>query len=191
MGTPAASQVLRMPARLVASPTSMAGTFPFGGTALGETRDIKVRWGFEVGMIVDEGASDPHFAGVATGFALVASCRLRAVDPDALLKVFLNTKLGTWNDRKVYESAKSANVGYKRPGAAVEKGNFALLIAPLDESRHPFFILYNAMPILAPDAEIDYSRAREVGIQVGFHAACDNDSTLRRFDWGRKGSLTL
>lgn len=189
--TPSAWQTLRMPARLVASPTNMSAAFPFGGTALGASRDVKVTWGFNAGIIVDEGFMDPYFGAVAGSHGIVVSCRFRALDPDAVKRVFLNTKLGTWNDRKIYEAPKSADSGYARPGSKLEDKNFALLIAPEDEVRHPFFILYNAMPILAADAEGDFSRASEFGIKVGFHGCCDTESTARRFDWGRKGSITL
>jgi hypothetical protein len=193
MGTPGAWQTIRMQASLIATPSgsTITGDPPYGGVYLGQSRDVKVQWGFTVGTIVDEGFMDPFFGAVANGFGAVATCILRAVDKDAIQKVFLNTKLGTWNDRKVYEAPKSTDSGYRRPGAVMEALNFKLLIAPKDETRHPFFVFYNAMPVLAEDAVASYMRSEEFGLKVGFHACCDTDATARRFDWGRKGSLTL
>ncbi len=193
MATPAASQVVRMPARLVASPTgtTLSGSFPYGGTALGETRDIKVLYGFKVGVIHDEGFGDVKYGGVRLAYGIVVSCLLRAIDPDAFQRVFMNSKVGTWNDRKVYEAPKSTDVGYKRPGSKWEDAGFKLLIAPFDEDRHQFFVLYNALPVLDEQAELNFDRSKEAGIWVGFHGACDTDSTARRFDQGRMGSLAL
>jgi hypothetical protein len=193
MSTPAASQVVRMPARLVASPTGsvLSGAFPYGGTALGETRDLKILYGFKIGQIHDEGFADEKFGGVRMSHGIVASCLLRAVDADAFSRVFMNSKVGTWNDRKVYEAPKSTDTGYKRPGSKWEDAGFKLLIAPFDEARHQFFVLYNALPVLDAQAEMNWDRSKEVGIWVGFHGACDTDATARRYDQGRMGSLAL
>lgn len=139
MATSDLSKVRRMPGRLVVNPTSLSGSFPYGGTEMGRVRDVRWRWGYVYEDVVDEAwgevvetnrvASYPFFAFV-----------METWDDDVLTRAFPSVSTSGANSARV-------NGGYVAPGvvAAIDK----LLFVPTDLTNGK--AVYIRRPILHPE----------------------------------------
>ena len=178
MATPNVRNILRIPSRLAISPTDLTTDYPHGGTALGLTRDLVFHFGAKTTLSTAE-----EWGGVVTkawysGEAPFVACVLRELDNDALAAVFPNTSTGSVSQNKIVSYTPAAS-GY-RPGLDLAGKVVKLVVSPLAADRHPFILLYAAVPTLDAEASLMLSYAEEVGIPITWHAMPDSSNRVYR-----------
>lgn len=135
-------QALRVPGRVVKGVTSFSGSFPYGGTELGQLLDVA--WALT--QIVQRTRAEELGAQVVGlgfyGEAFAVSFGLRSLDDDAIAAVFLNTRAGTVSQHRVIYGP-----GTNRPGTLIETVLATnLLFVPDDVDNHPCVWLPRAVP---------------------------------------------
>lgn len=145
MSTADLNQSLSAPGRLVINPTSLSGSFPYGGTQIGEVRDVRVvitgGW-FDVeaeefgGAIVES---------VWSGENVALGCYLRQFDETAVATVFPNTKTGTTTKRVAVTHYMDA-ASPVRPGHLLSSRGVKLLFVPFDVDRVRAVYFSRALP---------------------------------------------
>lgn len=128
------NQALSAPGRLVINPTDLTATYPYGGTQLGETREVRAiltgGW-FDVeaeeygGAIVES---------VWSGENVALGCFLRQFDETAVATVFPNTKTGATTKRVAITHWMDA-ASPVRPGHLLSARGVKLLFVPFDVDR--------------------------------------------------------
>jgi hypothetical protein len=183
MATGAASSIVRTPGALVWNPSSLAGSFPYGGTALGMSRDQRFTtelqdreiWAEELGMIVDRiyGGEIVRFRGV-----------LRYPDNDAV-GVIANNPDGSNGGFKF----RVTGAGAVRPGTSGYAASGVLLFAARAATAHNSLLLYKAIPDFDDAMELQLSLGEELGIAYSFVGTMD--SSGRVYDYNLLSSLSL
>lgn len=178
--------ILRVPGRLVKSPTSLATAFPHGGTELGVVRDMVFKPGIKTTEIVAEEFGSTPIQSTYVGERAVFACVLRSYDNDMLSTVFPNTSAGSsTGDQIVNADVNTGNrAGYNWSGSAC-----ALLFSPKAVDRHPHILIYNAHPLVEETAALQMSIGEEFGLAVMFLAV--PDSTGRLYTIGKRDDLSI
>lgn len=145
MSTADLHQSLTAPGRLVINPTDKTAAFPYGGTQLGEVRDVRAvitgGW-FDVeaeeygGTIVES---------VWSGENVALGCFLRQFDETAVATVFPNTKTGTTTKRVAITHYMDA-ASPVRPGHLLSSRGVKLLFVPFDVDRVRCVYFSRALP---------------------------------------------
>lgn len=184
MATPSPRRLLFAPGRLVANPSSLATTFPYGGTALGSSRAV---------ILKSYGAYYPVTAAELGGEpveylerAAVWGCQafLRGQDDDAIAALFPNTAAGTTTQHRVISEPGSNKAGFR-----VSARSLVLLFVPDDLTRADAWLLYRALPLLSEPTEIHQSAKEEYGFPALFMGI--RDSSARVLSQGRIEDLSL
>lgn len=151
MAAPSASSIIRVPSTLV-----------WGGTTIGESRDIefttepKLReiWAEEFGCITDV---------IYGGERVVLKATLRYPDADAISAICLN--------------ASSTSFSFKaqttRAGLSLYTRAAALVVTPRYAS-HPSMTIYQALPFISPSASIRYAWNKDWGLEVAFFGSMNS-----------------
>lgn len=186
MATANVRNIIRLRGRLCLNPTDLTADFPHGGTALGLTRSGIFHPG--VKTVLNEAeewggvVSKAYYAGEKPFLAAV----LREFDNDALAAVFPNTSAGSVTGDRVITTSPGDDTqnraGYDLTGKAGK-----LLFSPANPDRHPFILLYYAIPAIQESAELQLSMAQEVGIGVVWWAGVD--ASDRSVKIGRRADL--
>lgn len=186
MSAPYARDVLKIPGKLVKTPTNLSTVFPYGGTELGVVRDMA----FQIGHKIDVPEAEEFKAPAAIlngGETPVFACVLRSWDNDMISTVWHNIQTSTYS--QIGMIGKVSGSGIVRAGANMTDRGIKLLFAPQADDRHPSILLYNAVPLLSEAAELQLSIGREMGLALMFRAM--PDSTGRTFAVDQRSNLTL
>lgn len=182
MSTSNPAEVMRVPGRLVVTPTNLATSFPYGGTELGVMVDHALVPNQQVYLIRAEEYGGIPVEGVHGGESWVLVAVLKSWDPTALDLLFPGLAAGTTTQKpRVYGND---SIGSKLADRVVK-----LLFAPHDEDRHPMVLFYAALPCVEESARIRLVAAENLAIPVVFHAILDQSSRL--MEWGMRQDLTL
>ncbi len=188
MSTADLNQALTAPGRLCVNPTSLSGSFPYGGTALGETRGIQVRIFGGYFDVEAEEFGGAIVESVWSGENVALGGYLRQFDETAIGKVFPNTAVGTTTKRVGMRHWMDASTP-SRPGHLLSSRSCVLLWVPLDVDRVRSVILYRALP--AVEAQLTLSKALGAREEIPFVFSGIPDSTMRvyKMDFLREISL--
>lgn len=181
MTVPSSASIIRVPGRLIASPTSLSIAEPYGGTYLGTCRDqeftpepiLRPVWNQVWGTwsTVIYGGERPIFRAV-----------VRYPDVDMLLMSMFSPVTTGSSGAGFRFSAGAA-------GRALTSTSFKLLFAARAPNAHPSFIMYAATPALDEAAKLQFSFGEEFGLAVAFYGVPD---TLGRvYQLGRLNTLGL
>lgn len=163
MATTDITKVVSVPGRLVKDPTSLAGSYPYGGTSLGAIRAAMAIPDYRYAPVeVDEWggeASDLLYLGASWKFL----CVFRGLDYDATGAVFPNT---------------SASGGYRNlthpgtvePGTLLASTAIKLLFVPDDVTTAEAVYFPRAIPFLAKDCELQQHHDAVREFAAGFLA---------------------
>lgn len=185
MATEDLSRILRVPAKLVLTPTSFAGSFPFGGTQLGATKDVVVRPGRKHRVLRSEEYGAEAVEVLALGEACTIAAALRGWDDAALGAVFTATSTGTASRRKLVDYP-----GSSVPGTTLGSGATGLLVAADDYLRLPSVYFPKAVILMEESTSLTFALAEE-GV-VGLLAyALRRASDARAYQVGLLRDLTV
>lgn len=178
-----AADTLYSPGRLVVDPTSFAGSFPYGGTAIGRHVELRI---FSFGnpvRIESEGLGEASDILYPTN-EHVATFGLRGFDDDAVELLFAgNYQAGATTGHSVINIPGSAS-----PGQSMLANAVGLLFVPDDTNRNPAVMVYRGAPYLPDGAEIPLQRSREFLLPVGVQ--CLRNAAGNTIEVGRIADLT-
>jgi hypothetical protein len=184
MATPAARRLLRAPGRLVAGPSSLSGSFPYGGTALGASRAVILKsYGAYYPVTAAELGGEP-VEYLERGEIWGCQAFMRGADDDALAALFPNTAAGATTQHKVVSGPGTNKAGFR-----VSARSVVLLFVPDDITRAPAWILYRACPMPAEPTDIQQSAKEEYGFDARFMGIRDTSSRVIAI--GRLEDLSL
>ena len=175
MATPDVRRALKVSGRICWDPTSLSGTYPFGGTALGLVRGVALRVRETNHVIRAE-----EFGGVAVdaiyaGEEYVLAAVLSSWDVDAVAQSFLDHATGATTARPVIQSRVATDA--VRSGALVSDRAGILYFAP-DSDQHPGVLFRKALPMRQESAEWAFNLASEFGIPHIWLAVPDDDGEI-------------
>lgn len=193
--------ILHIPGHLCINPTDISDSteFPYGGTALGVTREAEMRFGIKTSLVYAEEFGTPVEA-VYTGDTALFAFVIRDLDNDALATVFPNTATGSTSGDKVIEGRVSG-VSENRAGYTMSSQSVKLLFAPRVENtdpssttyipfdEQPMVLIPKAVPLVEETSMLQLSIKAEIGVGVVFQAI--PDSSGRLYDVGKRGDITL
>lgn len=165
---------LRIPGRLCADPTNLAGAFPHGGTDLGLVSEQRFRLNAERGEVRAE-----EFGGEATEYVIAGQSPVYAA--------FL-TGLDSNMLAKIFESGFKYP-GSNAPGTLGSARGFKLLFSPRDTVNHPGLIVYNAVGLPDVAAELSFATNLDTGLLVVFKGLRSASGNIYQVD--KLGALTL
>lgn len=173
--------------RLVSNPTTLVGSFPFGGTALGLARDIVVMPTTLSYQVKAEEFGNVTVDVVDGGRSWVLGANLRGYDTDALVTVFPGTNTGSSSG---LFGIRETSTGAGRGGRLHSADSIVLLHVPDDTDRHRATLLYRAVPLVDEAAELNLQLANEFMIAVMFIAIPDTSGNVFAHELLEDMSLT-
>lgn len=177
MATPAFTQAIRAPARLVAGPGDFTADFPHGGTALGLVRDVRVTREEPSRKIITAGEYGGAVAEIVRGDGhWRLTFALRGFDPDAMTLLLETSTLGASGAPRIIEPTT----------AGLTYNEIALLVTPLDPTS-PAVYIPRAIPVYADEVEIGYGDLTEWELLLSCWAGRDSNGQSIRI--GRLGDL--
>lgn len=176
---------LCVPGRLVSGPTDLSAAYPYGGTELGNCRDMVWRPIQNSAEIIAE-----EWGGVATenvflGETCILMALLSSWDADALAIVFPGGSTGG-SGRALIQSTVSGSTG---AGNLLSSRAVKLLFVPDAVSVNPAILVYAAAPMVDSAAAMRLRRNVETGIACAWRGL--PDSLGRTFAAGALEDLTL
>jgi hypothetical protein len=187
MSLPVPRNLARVPAELVWNPTDLMTAYPHGGSALGLIRDIDIRLGLQKSDVVAEEWGGIVVDSAYLGESVVLTAVLREQDNDAVNTLFLNTSLGALTKARKVKGHASGG-GINRAGLLLSTRAGKLVVSPRDVDDSPMFVLYNALPVVDPDALLQYCWSKELGVLVAFIGTPDSSGKV--YEWGPRKDLT-
>jgi hypothetical protein len=162
-----------IPGKLVLNPTSLTAAYPGGGTELGIVQDIVLTIEQPYKFIEAEEFGGQRVEAVVTREGCALGAVLRAWDKDALNRVFPNTALGAVTGKR-----KVSAPGTIRPGEKLSDRSVVLVFWPDDRDRHPFFVMWRALPAIQETSDIQLKLNEEFGLPVMFFGIQDTSGRL-------------
>lgn len=190
MSAPNVNRIVMNRGVLYADVTSLTAA-NYGGTALGEIRDIELRFLKRNQVVTAEEWGGKAVNWYSLGEECVIAGILRGgTDPTALNKVFDNSTAGTSSGERVVKGAVNGTV---RAGYALDAKAFKLLFAPDDTARGQFVVVYKAIPLIEEAAIQQMRLGAEQGIAVSFWGIPETSvgSTKAVYQMGRKEDLAI
>lgn len=188
MSTADLSQVLQTPGRLCIGPTSLTGSFPYGGTALGSTSKIVITRTSGYYDVEAEELGGTVVESVWCGEQYALGCYFRQWDETALGTVYENTTTGTTSKRVTIKHWLD-NSGGTEPGALLSARSVKLLFVPDDPDRNRAVIFYRALPRTADVVEYFQNVRNRIETPAVFLAIPDASSRVMRMDFLRDLSV--
>lgn len=179
--------VLRVPGRLCMNPTSLSGSYPWGGTALGVNREISVSPMARYAPIEAEEFGQEIIDQVYLGEQWMLGFILQSYDRDAVTAFFRNSVLaGQGSSQKPAIRFPHAGV---RAGTLLSGTAKKLLFSPDDTDNHPMVYFPRALPMVKETAALNMmlNSPTEIALVV----AAIRDTTNRAAIVERKATLTL
>ena len=171
MATAVTRNILFMPGRLYKDPTDLSAAAPYGGTALGMTRNMEFRFNAAHQPITAEEWGNQVVDVVYGGMAPILGATLREFDPAALAAIFLDTEVGDPSGHTTINIRADS----ERAGAQLSTKSMKLLFVPRASIRQPSILLRDALPVVADDAMVALAMHQEMGINVLFYARPDTN----------------
>lgn len=180
------TRTIRNPGRLVVDPTSLSGSYPYGGTEVGLSTQATLSvlsdepfrvWSEGLGEVTDVLEPNKRFA---------FSCLLRGWDHDAIELLFpRNYAAGAVSpNHALYQEPGTRTPGQSASGRAV-----VLLFVPDDLLHGKAVLCYSAIPEWTSGAEFVFQRSGELLLPVV--ADCLRNSSGLTLEVGTFGDLTL
>ncbi len=172
MATPAVSQALRVPGKLIVNPTDLSTASPYGGTELGLVRDVTFTRTDETRRVIRAGEFGGEFSSVVRGgVGWAGSFGVRGFDADAMAQLFPNT-FSAGGDTNLREP------GTVQAGMLADDDAVVLLFDPVDATNHPGVLFFKAIPLIAEEVELMFGDAVEIVWAVGFLAVRDDEGRM-------------
>ena len=162
---------LRVPGKLVVTPTDISTAFPHGGTELGLVGEVVLEREERTYEVTGEEYGGEVVEDIYLGEQWKLVIALRGSDPDAIANIFLNSTTGT-----TFNLAGLSWPGTSREGRLKTSDAVKILFSPLDIKRHKGVYFRKAIPKVAENVEVIYHSGKEQVIIAGFLALRD-DST--------------
>lgn len=188
MSAPAASSIIRVPCSIIANPlTFPGGTEPYGGTYLGESRNVEFNpeavlrpiWGEVLGTWKDV---------IYCGEKVTVRMTLRYPDSDAITTIAPKAVAsGSSGVRWLFRPGGTTT--NTRAGTSLFGSALTLLIAARAINNHPFVIIRRAIPCISETAKLRFSLKEEYGLDVVFYGSMDTSG--RVYDTAQRQNLTL
>lgn len=182
------SSIIRVPVDVVWGPTDLGSPPAYGGTYLGESRDVEFIpeqvlrpiWAEELGSFVDV---------FYCGERVQVNMTLRYPDADALTTIMpRSVASGSSGVRWLFRPGGTTT--NTRAGTSMYDGRSGvLLLAARARTTHPFLILRSAVPVVSETARLRWSLKAEWGLDVSFYGSVD--SSGRVYDHALRANLTL
>ena len=187
MATANPRNIRRFRGRIAWAPTSLTAAFPHGGTELGVIRDATFKPGFKYEEIRAEEYGNVPTEYVYDGSHGVFMAVLRGFDNDALSTIFPDTTTGSATGDQILRADVSGSVTLA--GTLISTNSGILVVSPNSPETEEFLVLYNAMPMVEAQAQLQYKASEEVGMAVVFGAS--PDATGRQWNIGKRRDLSL
>lgn len=182
MGTPLAREVMRLAARLVATPTDLTAAYPYGGTELAAWARVEVRlYRASAELIAEEWQAMP-FDTVGASSRATVSAQLRQWDADALSRLFPSGEFSTTTELL-------SRTATDRRGELGSARAIKLLIAARDAEYQSSFYIPLAIPLEEEQVRMMYSPAEEWRLPAVFMGI--PDATGRCYQKGPLWRMTL
>lgn len=165
MATQDRAQVFRAPFKAFIDPTDVGLGEPYGGTALGITGALRVRYertqlevvAEEYGEIVEEALG---------GYRIMISTTFRQWDEKSLALLFPDTAVAGGQPK--VDVPGTARSGRKGSAEAVK-----ILFVPRNFLEHPSIIVYRAIPRVVQETMLEWTQGAELIVATGFQAIRD------------------
>lgn len=186
MATPDVRTALKVSGRLCWNPTSLAGSYPFGGTALGLMRGCALKVREYVHVVRGEDFGGAPVDAVYSGEEFVLLAILSGWDSDAIETLSVDAAAGAVTGRALLRSRVSTDG--VRAGSLVSDRSGILYFAP-DNDQHPGVLFLNALPMRVEASESVLNLSAEFGTPYQWLAVPDDDGDVAKV--GLKADLTL
>ena len=182
--TNAIGRVLRAPCRLIIGPVDLAADRPYGGDLLGHVRACMLSPVGQNYLVESEGLGRPN--DILRGMSrFVFSAFLRGWDRAAVEQLMPgNYTEGNASQHAVWQAPGTQKTGKSATGRGVK-----ILVVPDDQNTAPSILLYRAVAVWGPGAQLAFQRQNELGIPLTLE--CMRDSSGRVLQIGRIEDLTL
>lgn len=183
MATADPADIIRVPGRLVLTPTDLTLPFPHGGTPLGITRDQELRPVVRYHREKAEewkATSRVLYCGADAVFAAI----MRTPDAAGMALAWPETTTGAASATPVIAPDVNAT---SRAGRALSGS--LILFSPIALETHPAVLLFNAVPMIDEAAKLQFSLKAEYGPAVMW--ACLPGSDGKPYAIGMIGDLVL
>ena len=186
MTTPNTGNMLRVPGKLVHTPTTLSGAFPYGGTGLGVCTSISV-----LPVQLHAPITAEEYGGVQTdavygGEQMRLIATLREFDADSLAAIFPCYAAGTAGGPTLVGDVD----GSARAGSRLGSLAKILLFAPdSPDAGGPWFLARRALPLVAETAQMALRGNETWGVPVVW--ALTPDSSGRQFSIGARRDIAL
>ena len=181
---------MKVKGTLIASPTSLSGASPYGGTVLGPVRDGRLYIGSAPQFVsAEEWGGQPVDLIQGRDEARLAVV-IRTWDSDAIEQAVPHSEDGSSGDRLwIYQPGKTDS-DTVRPGRGIEESyGISLCLAPRSPDRDPFIVIYNAVPNVDAAHELWMAINHEFDIGQVWHGMPDNSGRVLAI--GRREDITL
>ena len=184
MTAPNLAALLRVPGRLIVSPTDFLAASPYGGTILGMVRGVEVRMDIRSNLVTAEEWGGVTTEVVYAGETVVLAAILREWDSDAVASVFPYAASGAATGRRVASQTVDAGTraGTRRTAAGI-------VFAPLAADAHPWVYFPAAIPLLDQSVRFGLGLDQEAGFGAVWHAVPDDSG--RVYQIGFRPDLTV
>lgn len=178
----------KVPGRFCIGPTDLSADFPHGGTALGESYRGRLVYEAPKQVLTAEERGNQPYEVIHGGESWALAGTLRADPPDTYAKLFLNASTGATSGRPLIEAP-----GTNRAGEALSGRAVVLCFAPFEVDRHPFVLLYKAIPLAEDTQELSLNLggSDEEGFGVPYVFLGTLDDSDRLIACGARADITL
>lgn len=174
MSTGDLARIRHLEGQLCVNPSSLSSSFPHGGTAIGEYREMRFNPREQFEGIATEAYGGSLIAKPYVGCRPIVRAVLRDWDPDALGKMFPNTTLASTGERSIVFTAGES--GKNRGGYLATP--FSLCFSPYDLENSQMLLLYRVIACPDDAADLQMALSDEAGLGVVFEALADSSKRL-------------
>ena len=185
MATEDLSRILRVPSKLVLSPTNFGAAFPYGGTQLGAVMDIVAHPRRKHRALTSEELGAEVVEVIALGEAWKITAAVRGWDDAARGVLFTATTTGAVTRRKLADYP-----GSSVPGTTLGSGATGLLVAANDPLRMPSVYFPKAVILMDEGTALTHALAEE-GVAGLVAYALRRTSDTRAYQYGFLADMTV
>lgn len=151
---------LRVPGRLCADPTAI-GTFPHGGTDLGEALRVEFVPSQSVRPIIGEDYGGEPVDYIVRHQAVHLVCLMRGFPTEMMSRVWPASTGSGATAEVSYPGAVAADRGFLASTKA-----FKVLFSPEDTANHLAIVLFECVPLMSETAALQMMVTEELGMAV-------------------------
>lgn len=187
MSAPSSASILRTPGTLIWNPTNLGAAEPYGGTYLGQVRDIEFHPQPQVRQVYAEEFGS-NVDTIYCGEKVFLTAVLRYPDSDAVTQAaFKSVASGSSGIRWLFRPGGTTE--NTRAGTSLFSKGGKLLFAPRAATAHPFLLMRNALPAFDEAIKLQMSFSEEYGLAVAFWGI--PDSSGRVYEVAQRANLAL